>query len=135
MIENPETWADTMRWWAPVGALLALWPVSRGVVVMSRRYLLDTEDHYSAHIFPTLFGAVGLWLFLVFSIIMGGILPFANRDIFIREMIDHVAAWTWTLAALGCWMTSIGYARNKLLAVATAATWFIAVSFAVTATV
>lgn len=127
-------WADTMRWWAPAGALLSMWPVSRGIVSMGGKYLERKKSIFRAPTLPTLYGAVGLWLFLVFSIIMGVILPFTRRSEKIHHVLQDIASWTWTLCALACWIVAIGYARSKALACATAVTWFLAVSFAVLAT-
>lgn len=137
MLANPDQWADTMRWWAVVGALLGAWPLLRQLRLLTIRYRLGDRDAFPLPIERGLFGGYGLLCFLLFEIGAGFVIPLTNRiEGFTMEDATFrvFMAIMWTLGGLGSWLTAIGYNRNRWFMGAAATAWFVAVCFAATAT-
>lgn len=133
MLADPDQWADTMRWWAVVGALLGAWPLLRHLRELTVRYRMGDRASFPVPIERGLFGGYGLLCFLIFEFGAGAVIPLTNMvEGFTLEDANFRAfmAFMWTVGGLGSWMTAIGYNRNRWFMGAAAGTWFVAVCFA-----
>lgn len=132
----PDFWADTMRWWSSGGAFLALALVGIGLWRQFQLWHVHPAGVTEVPSLRLLIEKFGLMMFLLFAAIAGTLIPASSRwDIFAAFMADfRVMAIAWTLVGIGCWASALAFASGRWFIASAAATWLIAVTFAVTAT-
>ena len=131
---NVDMLADTWRWWAAMGALLAVWPVGK--------WLYTFDPHTTPYLSDTVrwFLGLGLLLALLAILIAGAVIPGAgdgriagfDRD---SLLFRQAMATAWLFWGGCAWITAIGFARRRGPMMLSCVIWWWAVWFALQETV
>lgn len=125
--------ADTWRWWASMGALLALPPSTRFWWAYVRHNVAEHED---LRTWTRIILGAGAIMLLLATLLMGAIIPWANDgriEGFTRDSLLYrqSVAIGWLLWGGGCWATAIAFARHRLPMVLASILWWWAMLFTV----
>lgn len=122
--------ADTWRWWAAMGALLAVWPVGK--------WVLTFDPSSTPHSGDTLRWLLGIALLMaLFAILLAGaVIPWASDGRiadFDRNSLVYrqTIAIAWLLWGACAWVTAVAFARRRWPMVLSSILWWVAVWFAV----
>ena len=120
--------ADTWRWWAAMGAMLAVWPVAKWL------YTFNTETPYFSDTVRWILG-LGLLMALVAILIAGAVIPWASDGRIEGFTQDSVLfrfsmATAWFFWGACAWITAIGFARKRWPMIFSCFVWWWAVWFA-----
>lgn len=131
-----ELLADSWRWWAAMGALLALYPVSRWFTDSFRQG--GEDEPFKPHRRKAI--AIALIFGLLANIAAGGIIPFAtdNRLSWLTMQapaIRLVLAFAWLSWGSLSWSVAIGFADRPRRMALSAVFWWLAVYVAAGATI
>lgn len=154
--------ANATRWWASMGAFLALPPATRFWLGYVARTLNERQAQAAQRYLPRavwkqiearrtghcgngahpwtriILGGAAIVL-MGATLLMGAIIPWAHDgrvSWFTRDsaLYTHALTVGWLLWGLGCWATAVAFSRQYLPMVVSAVVWWWAMLFAASAT-
>lgn len=123
-----EQLTDTWRWWAAMGALLAMWPVAKWLYTFDPATTPDFSDTLRWIL------GLGLLMALIAILIAGAVIPWASDGRIAgfgpdSPIFRQAIASAWLFWGLCAWTTAVGFARRRWPMIAASVLWWWAMWF------